>query len=54
MTNAERRAFVRILIHYCPDEGRDFAERGKPKDHIFRNLMVLGRFVDKHSDLSQK
>jgi hypothetical protein len=54
MTKREHRAFVRILTHYCPQEGRDFAESGKPKEHIFRDLMLLARFVDKHSDLSRK
>jgi hypothetical protein len=47
MTNKERTAFIRILIHYCPDEGKHFAESGFPKRHIFRDLMVLAKFVDK-------
>ena len=54
MTSKERRAFIRILINYCPAEGKHFAESGKPKRHIFRDLMVLGRLVDKHSYSSDK
>ena len=47
MTQKEYRAFLRILIHYCPDEGKHFAESGRPRKHIFRDLMVLARYVEK-------
>jgi hypothetical protein len=46
MTPKEYRACLRILIQYCPDEGKHFAESGKPQKHIFRDLMVLARYVD--------
>jgi hypothetical protein len=49
MTNEERRAFIRILIHYCPDECKHFAECEFPKDHIFRDLMVLAQYIHEQS-----
>jgi hypothetical protein len=49
MTNEERRSFIRILIQYCPDECKHFAECEFPKDHIFRDLMVLAQYIHEQS-----
>ena len=54
MTQKEYRACLRILIHFCPDEGRHYAESGRPKKHIFRDLMVLARFLDANAPNSKE
>lgn len=48
MTKKERTAFIRILIHYHPDEDNHFAESGFPKKHILRDLLALAKFLDRH------
>jgi hypothetical protein len=39
-------ALRRIVIHFSPEEGRHYAEWGKPKNHIFRDLLIVARHVD--------
>ena len=36
-----------VVLYLAPDEGKHYEENGKPKDHIFRHVMRLARFVDK-------
>ncbi len=41
-------ALRRIVIYMAPDEGKHFQESGRPKHHIYRDVLALARFLDKH------
>lgn len=38
----------RIVIHMAPDEAKHFREMGRPRRHIYRDVLALARFLDKH------
>jgi len=38
----------RIVIYLAPDEGKHFQEMGRPRRHIYRDVLALARFLDKH------
>jgi len=38
----------RIVIYMAPHEGKHFQEMGRPRRHIYRDVLVLARFLDKH------
>lgn len=38
----------RIVIYMAPQEGTHFQEMGRPRKHIYRDVLVLARFLDKH------
>ena len=42
------RSIRRIVIYMAPEEGRHYEEDGKPRGHIFRDVMRLAKFVDLH------
>ena len=46
MTDAEFVAIRRLVLYLAPDEGKNFAEAGKPKNHIFRDVLVVSKFLD--------
>jgi hypothetical protein len=40
-------ALRRIVVHFCWDEARHYAETGKPGRHIYRDLLTVARYLDK-------
>ena len=45
---------IRALVLYmAPEEGRHFAENEKPRDHIFRDVMRVAKWLDlKQKDIT--
>jgi len=46
MDKALLRSLRRIVIYMAPDEGRHFAESAKPRNHIFRDVIRVAKFLD--------
>jgi hypothetical protein len=42
----------RLVIYAAIEEGKNYEEAGRPRNHIFRDVMRLARFLDiKRSEL---
>jgi hypothetical protein len=37
----------RIVIYMAPHEGKHFQEMGRPRQHIYRDVLALARYLDK-------
>jgi hypothetical protein len=48
MTEETWRSVRRLVLHPAPDEGKDYAENNKPRDHIFRDVMKVARWLDRN------
>jgi hypothetical protein len=44
------RSLRRILFYmlFDTEEAEHYLDQGRPKDHIYRDVLVLARFLDKH------
>jgi hypothetical protein len=42
------RSLRHLVLYLAPDEGRDYAETGRPADHIFRDIMRVARWLDRY------
>ena len=47
----EHEALARIVAYLYRDEERDFQETGKPPDHIFRDVLVLGEMLKAYDSI---
>jgi hypothetical protein len=46
LSQKQRQAIVRVLEYLGHDEKRDYECQGKPKNHIYRSLLVLMEMLD--------
>jgi len=44
-------ALHRLFMYCCDAEQKHYQEAGHPRDHIYRDVLVLGRFLDANSPL---
>ena len=44
-------ALHNLFMYCCDAEQKHYLEAGRPRDHIYRNVLVLGRFLDANSPL---
>jgi hypothetical protein len=45
----DKKAFeaIRALVIYlAPDEGKHFSEEGRPRNHIYRDVLTVARWLD--------
>jgi hypothetical protein len=46
MAEATWRSVGRLVLYLAIEDGRDYADTGKPRDHIFRDVMRVARWLD--------
>ena len=47
-------AMRRIVIHMAIGESQHFDESGKPRNHIYRDVLKLAKFIDRNSTSKRK
>jgi hypothetical protein len=50
VSHPEHEALARLVDYLYRDEKRNFEETGKPPDHIFRDILVLGEMLKAYDD----
>jgi hypothetical protein len=47
-------ALRRVVIYLAPHESKHFEEMGRPRQHIYRDVRVLARFLDANAPERRK
>jgi hypothetical protein len=43
------RAIRALVLYLAPHEGKHYQEMGRPRRHIYRDVLTVARYLDKHA-----